>query len=218
MSILSPAEGMRLNVGERLTVAVAAASNAKLAAIEVSVGGAPAQVRQIEPADYTASISIEFATPPQGRVTLAAVAIDTAGARSDPAIVTLVVGAEQPAPGPTPIGNTQCDLQAEFVSDLSIPDGTQVQPGASFVKSWRLRNTSACDWKPGVRLAHFEDEQMSTHAEGDPLAAIPKGATFDVSLQLTAPTASGVHTSTWRLRDPSGRSFGNRVYLAIKVP
>lgn len=208
---------MRLDAGQRLTVAVAAASNAKLASIEVSVGGAAAQVRQIEPADYTASISMELAAPPQGRVTLAAVAIDTAGARSDPAIVTLVVGTEQPLPGPTPIGNTLCDLQSEFVSDLSIPDGTQVQPGASFVKSWRLRNTSACDWKPGVRLAHFEDEQMSTRSEGEPLAAIPKGATFDVSLQLTAPTASGLHTSTWRLRDPSGRSFGNRVYLAIKV-
>src|SRR5687768_151168 len=38
-----------------------------------------------------------------------------------------------------------CDL-ARFIKDVSIPDGTVFAPGASFTKTWRMRNEGTCTW------------------------------------------------------------------------
>lgn len=45
---------------------------------------------------------------------------------------------------PIPPTNTPqpCD-QADFVQDVSIPDGTRMLPGQAFTKTWRLRNVGA---------------------------------------------------------------------------
>ena len=59
---------------------------------------------------------------------------------------------------------------------------------------------------------------MGGAVNGDRLAAVPQGATFDATVSLTAPPATGVYTGTWRLRDGAGRQFGNRVYVQIRVP
>ena len=44
-----------------------------------------------------------------------------------------------------------CD-SAQFVSDLSIPDGSSVAPGAAFTKTWRLLNNGTCTWGPSYNL------------------------------------------------------------------
>jgi hypothetical protein len=42
---------------------------------------------------------------------------------------------------PTPA----CD-QAQFIKDVTIPDGTVIAPGTSFKKTWRLKNIGTCTW------------------------------------------------------------------------
>src|SRR5512147_1411150 len=44
------------------------------------------------------------------------------------------VATNTPVQSPTPA----CD-SALFVKDVTIPDGTQIEPGATFKKTWRLR-------------------------------------------------------------------------------
>src|SRR5215212_8257671 len=57
------------------------------------------------------------------------------------AVPTLAAATLPPAASATPV----CD-QAQFVKDVNIPDGSQIAPGASFTKTWRLRNAGVCTW------------------------------------------------------------------------
>lgn len=221
ISVLSPADGARYTANEAIDITVSAVSSAKLAGIEIAVGGAAPQTRSIDPAETASTISVRVTPNEQGRITVAATAIDSIGTRSDPAIIHIIVGQEQPVPAAATSGAAAqpgCALAAQYVADVSIPDGTQVQAGAQFVKTWRMRNTSGCDWPAGYRLAFFENEPLGPVNLSDPLGPVARDAEFEVSVQLTAPSASGLYTSTWRLRDTGGGSFGNRVYVAIRVP
>lgn len=220
ISLLSPTEGARYAAAEVIDITVSAVSSAKLASIEIAVGGAAPQTLNIDPPETATTVSVRVTPNEQGRVTIAATAIDGAGVRSDPAIIHIVVGQEQPINAAPREATVQpaCALAAQYVSDVSIPDGTRVQAGAQFVKTWRMRNTSNCDWPAGYRLAFFENEPFGPVNLSEPLGPVAREAEFEVSVQLTAPAASGVYTSTWRLRDTTGKSFGNRVYVAIRVP
>jgi Ig-like domain from next to BRCA1 gene len=216
VSLLSPGGDAVFRQAELIPVQVAAASSAGIAAIEVSLGSSTRQTAKIDPPELAPSVSLTLLPIETGKLNLAVVAIDSTGRRSEPSISSIVVGAiatPQPAPG-LPTG---CQLAAQFVSDVSIPDGTPVQAGAQFVKTWRLRNNSGCDWPAGFQLHFYANEPMDGKPSA-PLPALPRDSEFDISVTLTAPSASGMHTSTWRLRDLTGISFGNRVFAVITVP
>ena len=53
------------------------------------------------------------------------------------------------APTPT---STEEPPQAEFVRDVTIPDGTVMRPNQSFTKTWRYRNIGNGPWGEGVKL------------------------------------------------------------------
>ena len=46
---------------------------------------------------------------------------------------------------PRALAATYCD-QAQFVSDLTVPDGSSFAPGATFTKTWRLKTIGTCTW------------------------------------------------------------------------
>lgn len=227
LSVMAPVEGERFAAGQRIPVAIAAVASNTITQVEFTLGGAPAQTRAIDAPQAAVSTGFDIVPASEGRLTLAVTAIDAKGLRSEPIIVHIVVGNPDASgvivptalSGPAqPSVAPPCALSAEFVADVSIPDGTLVQPGASFIKTWRMRNNSPCAWPPGYRLAFLENEPMRADTQGDTLGPIAQGQEFDISLALTAPQQGGIYTSTWRLRDLSGTSFGNRIYVAIRVP
>lgn len=105
---------------------------------------------------------------------------------------------------PTPL---PCNL-AQFVSDVTVPDGTSFNPGAVFVKTWRLKNVGSCTWNTDYDLFYVNGDKMN----GSTLVALPKkvnpGETVDVSVQLTAPSTPGTYLGNWQLRSGSGQTFG----------
>ncbi len=80
-----------------------------------------------------------------------------------------------------------------------------------------MKNTSSCDWGEGYSIAFMQDTPMND-AGSAPVRPTPSNANVDVGVELTAPAQSGIYTSTWRLKDPAGQSFGNVVYVVIRVP
>jgi hypothetical protein len=50
--------------------------------------------------------------------------------------------------------------QMRYVNDVSIPDNTQMAPGQSFTKTWRVRNAGSCAWEAGFKFAFVGGEQM----------------------------------------------------------
>ncbi len=110
-------------------------------------------------------------------------------------------------PTNTPI---PCNL-ASFVTDVTYPDNTQVAPNQAFVKTWRIRNIGSCTWNSSYLLIFDHKDGMGV-ASGytQPLTSgsVNPSQTVDLSVNLTAPSASGTYTGYWRLRDPNGVIFG----------
>ncbi|MGC9399307.1 MAG: NBR1-Ig-like domain-containing protein [Anaerolineae bacterium] len=110
-----------------------------------------------------------------------------------------------------------CPPDARFVSDVTFPDDTVIDPGVSFRKTWRLRNSGACAWKVGTRLVFVGGDPLGgpTDVTVPPADA---GATVDLSVDLLAPTTPGTYRSEWRLQAPDGARFGPTIYVQIVVP
>ncbi len=108
-----------------------------------------------------------------------------------------------------------CD-DAKYVTDVTVPDGTQMTPGQDFVKTWKIKNTGSCTWGTGYTPIHGYDEKMEGIAE--PLTtAVAPGEEVEVSVRFKAPTNTGEHRSYWRMRNASGSAFGEFFYVLIVV-
>ena len=112
------------------------------------------------------------------------------------------------APTATPTTSEPCDL-AEFVKDVTVPDNTEFPPGATFEKTWRLRNTGSCTWTPTYALV-FEGQNTFNAPASVQLTtgSVPPGDTVDVTVTLEAPWDAGKQRQNFKLANPSGEKFG----------
>jgi hypothetical protein len=97
---------------------------------------------------------------------------------------------------------------ASFVADVTIPDGTDLPAGATFIKTWRLKNVGTCTWTADYALIYFSGAQLGGPAAVNIGSAIAPGQTIDVSVNLVAPNAAGNYIGYWKLRTNSGVGFG----------
>jgi hypothetical protein len=111
---------------------------------------------------------------------------------------------------------------ATFIKDVTIPDGSILEPGEWFTKTWRIQNVGSCTWTPAYQLAFVSGERMGAQLLV-PLAdiSVPPGASVDVSLVLQAPEESGIYRGYWRFRSESGEPFGltsgGSIWIEIRV-
>lgn len=103
----------------------------------------------------------------------------------------------QPLPSATP----NCDL-AQFVKDVTVPDGSIFNPGDTFTKTWRLRNIGTCTWS-GYALVFDSGDAMSG-ASPLSIGTVNPGQEVDVSVNLKAPSSNGTYRGYWRIRNGSG--------------
>ena len=101
-------------------------------------------------------------------------------------------------PRPSPSATSApiaCTWSAAYVADVTIPDGTRLDPGAAFVKTWRIQNNGTCDWE-NARLAFASGEQMQALSSVSipPTAA---GAEVDISVEMIAPATVGNYSAAW---------------------
>lgn len=100
-----------------------------------------------------------------------------------------------------------CD-RAEFVADVTIPDGTVVSSNQSFTKTWRLQNNGTCTWTPSYSLVFDSGDVMGGPASVPLNVSVAPGGVVDVSVGLKAPAAAGKYRGYWKLRNSSGATFG----------
>ena len=99
--------------------------------------------------------------------------------------------------------------RAEFVSDVNYPDKTNVLPGTSFTKTWRLQNTGSCAWTSGYSVVYVQGDRMGA-PDSVPVTggSVASGAQVDVSVPLVAPSVPGTYRGDFMLRAPDGSRFG----------
>lgn len=117
---------------------------------------------------------------------------------------------------PTVMPTASC-YQLRYVTDVSIPDNTQMAPGQTFTKTWKVKNTGSCAWDKGFKFAFTGGEAMNgaTYTLPSPVAA---NAEIDVSIAMTAPSnKTGSLRGNWRMSTVGGQYFGDEVYVVIVV-
>jgi Ig-like domain from next to BRCA1 gene len=117
---------------------------------------------------------------------------------SSPPTVTLAIPTNtQPVATNTQI----CDL-AEFIKDVNIPDGTEIEPNKTFTKTWRLKNIGACSWS-GYSLVFDSGESMGGPASTS-IGTVSPGQEVDLSVDLKSPSTDGTYRGYWRLKNSAG--------------
>eukprot|EP00603_Paraphysomonas_imperforata_P003036 CAMPEP_0114412608 /NCGR_PEP_ID=MMETSP0103-20121206/417_1 /TAXON_ID=37642 ORGANISM="Paraphysomonas imperforata, Strain PA2" /NCGR_SAMPLE_ID=MMETSP0103 /ASSEMBLY_ACC=CAM_ASM_000201 /LENGTH=827 /DNA_ID=CAMNT_0001580637 /DNA_START=46 /DNA_END=2529 /DNA_ORIENTATION=- len=131
---------------------------------------------------------------------------------------SLVVSDEPPVP-PTPPAKLMC----RFVRDVTMPDGSEVAPYSTFFKTWRVRNDGTRDWPEGCHLVSAGGDRMCDTKLGDdyvirqPVPATVAGEEVEITVELCAPSATGRHVGYFRLQNPEGSFFGQRLWADIRV-
>lgn len=97
---------------------------------------------------------------------------------------------------PAATATSNCNV-AQFLTDVTIPDGTIFAPGAAFTKKWRLKNIGSCAWN-GFSMAFDSGDAMGGPAS-KPVAAVNPGQEIDLEVSLTAPATVGNYRGYWRL-------------------
>jgi hypothetical protein len=111
-----------------------------------------------------------------------------------------------------------CD-RASFLGDVTIPDGTLMTPGATFTKTWSLKNNGTCSWNTNYALVFANVGNAMNSPVSKALitsGTVEPGQTIQVSLDLTAPTTEGTYHSEWKLRNANGAVFG--IGLSADMP
>ena len=185
----TPNPSDRVNTAAAQTVAaigtqIALGQNPALASA-TNTPGAPAVTGTPAPASTA---------PPDIPVSAAASA--TASAPTTPAL--------SPTAGP-------CTNQASFVRDVSVPDGSEMLPRFTFVKTWELKNTGTCAWTPGYSVVFAKHGSAMDGPAATPILAsgeIRPGDSVQVSVTLRAPAEPGDYSGDWELRSADNQVFG----------
>ncbi len=120
------------------------------------------------------------------------------------------------SPSPVTVQTISSCNNSSFVSDVSIPDGTILAPGQSFVKTWAFQNTGTCTWTTNYQLVYTSGEKMGG-ATVKLVGTVSPTQQDQVSVSLVAPVAEGTYTGFWRLADDQGNQFGVSVFVKIVV-
>lgn len=111
---------------------------------------------------------------------------------------------------------------ATFIKDVTITDGSKLEPGEYFTKTWRIKNVGTCTWNADYDFIFDSGDRMGgVIAQPLTVEHVPPGATIDISVQLRAPEESGSYRGYWRFQDSRGEDFGltsgGSVWVDIKV-
>ncbi|ROO90401.1 Ig-like domain-containing protein [Actinocorallia herbida] len=155
--------------------------------------------------------------PPAKRSRLQAGGLIAAGALG--ALVAVAAFAFPGGDGDAPPQKTAMQVDdSVFEGDITVPDGTRVQPGAWFEKVWRLRNTGTVAWS-----ARFLMRVNDAACESPERVEIPHtapGQSVDIRVLVQASEEPGTCRIYWKMVDLQGRTLfpGKRpIFLDVRI-
>jgi hypothetical protein len=102
----------------------------------------------------------------------------------------------------------------KFLKDTTIPDGSTIEPGKSFRKTWLV--SSPTGWGDKCLLRCLDVHGSFTGLK-ELLPSVPPKSKADIAISLTAPSVPGHYRSFWELVDRNNQSFGDTLFVDFKV-
>lgn len=116
-------------------------------------------------------------------------------------------------PSSTPIPPTETPvpascLDATFLEDATVPDGSAFTPNTRFLKEWRLRNAGTCTWTTEYELVYVGGNRLGAQRAVPLSEPVRPGEAVDLGVFMVAPRTPGDYRGFWMLRNASGDLFG----------
>jgi len=217
--VASPGDGDEVPLGQEVRVELTLSAGPGLEMVdrvELRVDGRTVReqaVRTRLPASQaTLPLSLPWRPDAVGRCQITIVALSATGEALGSAQIELEV-AELSAPA---VPRPACILQAAFLSDVTVPPGEVLAPGARADKVWQVRNSGTCAWGMGYELVLVSGDDILADSPV-PVPPTPAGQPSDLAVTFWAPREAGVYGAVWRLRSPQGELFGPLLDLQIQV-
>lgn len=191
----------RLPIAMVMTFALLVLSACGAAATPVAPTATPVDIGAIQ----TAAVQTAFAQLTEQAPTITATPLAT----NTPTLA--------PATAVPPTATVVKCEDSSFVSDVTIPDGTQMAVNQHFTKTWRVLNSGTCTWITSFYLGFSFGEGMSGQTRIPLTAAVAPGQTADLSVNLIVPNKTGKLTGVWSLYDNKGVNFGKLLTVVVTV-
>jgi hypothetical protein len=117
---------------------------------------------------------------------------------------------EQATPAPS------CTDQLTFISDLTFPDGTEVDPSSTIDKRWEVENSGSCNWDSKYKLRQIAGPDLGSLKE-QALYPARSGSRATIRIVVTAPAEAGKFHLVWQAINPDGQAFGDPIYMDVVV-
>jgi len=110
-----------------------------------------------------------------------------------------------------------------FEADVTITDGSVIEPGTNFTKIWKVRNTGTCKWDEGYSLVYIGgskpdlDPYDIKFSKSNGRDYVEPGEAIDIAIDLTSPCQIGKYEGHWKMRDDNGSFFGTPISVYIEV-
>lgn len=228
-TVLSDTHVAPVPVGQEVIITSDHRSEKGIQEVKFLVQGNEVSVQRPPFPDVQFIVENRWTPPAEGSYAVSIVAVDTDGGASTTdlnitaergiiPVATRVKAKETLVPAPSlPIDNvTACSNDAEFITDVTIPDGTQLDPSAVFSKTWRIQNSGTCNWPAGFTFAHVGGPTLG--GTTITLQALPSRGEVDITIPMRAPAGGGSYRSDWRVHDQNSQPFGKIFTADIVVP
>jgi len=118
------------------------------------------------------------------------------------------------------MGGANKPFRASFVTDVTLPDRTEVQPGQTLIKTWSINNCGLQQWPEPTVLVFLRGhrELIPGAQEEFPVQSAKPNETVEVSVELSTPSVPGRYTAFFRLSDKDRNFFGPRMWADLIVP
>ncbi len=138
-------------------------------------------------------------------------------AQLDEIIQSLAISFDASTDSSIPENSSDCTNVGEFLEDITIPDNTKIERGATFKKTWQVRNSGTCTWTPEYQIIQAGGNPLTWRVSDLPGVVIP-GEETQISVTIHAPFTPGKYHAWWQLADTIGTPFGSFFSVLFEAP
>ncbi|MBK9613678.1 MAG: hypothetical protein IPO34_20235 [Dehalococcoidia bacterium] len=83
-----------------------------------------------------------------------------------------------------------------------------------------MRNSGTCTWNNTYALVFVNGNSPLAQMGGQPAViqgSVAPGQTYDIFVDLVSPLTPGTYQAFWSMRNAQGRTFGDRIWVGIRV-